>query len=372
MNHIDSIQTVYAELEVGTQLSKCQQCGCLEVTLENFASLLPGIDANEARALLQTTFDWKRYLKSVRYPCLGCEHCYPAVAQQALTVAFPDIDKTLPLDCDFQSSEDSWPPIPGEYFVLDYAAPVAVSTLASVHLAEDLAQQSPPGLAIVGKTETENIGIDKIVKNSITKPSLRYLILAGQETEGHQTGQTLLALVKNGVDAEGRIIDAPGKRPFLRNVTADEINTFRHHIEVIDMIGCDRPDEIKKRIKELAVQSAVPCGCRNGNGHGSLEALELTVPTVVVPHTNGAVTLDKAGYFVIVPLPDKNLINVEHYAYDHTLLRVVKGEEGKALYKYIIANGWVSDLSHAAYLGRELAKAELSLQHGFKYVQDGA
>ena len=38
----------------------------------------------------------------------------------------------------------------------------------------------------------------------------------------------------------------------------------------------------------------------------------------------------------------------------------------------IIAKQWVSELSHAAYLGKELAKAELALQHGFKYVQDGA
>jgi len=27
-------------------------------------------------------------------------------------------------------------------------------------------------------------------------------------------------------------------------------------------------------------------------------------------------------------------------------------------------------LSHAAYLGRELAKAEFSLKYGFKYIQD--
>jgi tetrahydromethanopterin S-methyltransferase subunit A len=44
----------------------------------------------------------------------------------------------------------------------------------------------------------------------------------------------------------------------------------------------------------------------------------------------------------------------------------------RALYKTIITNGWISELSHAAYLGKELAKAELSLRHGLKYVQDGA
>jgi tetrahydromethanopterin S-methyltransferase subunit A len=39
------------------------------------------------------------------------------------------------------------------------------------------------------------------------------------------------------------------------------------------------------------------------------------------------------------------------------------------LYSTIIGAGWVSQLSHAAYLGRELARAEFSL-HGLAYVQD--
>ncbi len=82
--------------------------------------------------------------------------------------------------------------------------------------------------------------------------------------------------------------------------------------------------------------------------------------------------MDKAGYFVIVPLPDKQLIIAEHYAYDDTLLRTIEGKNARAVYMTIVSNGWVSELSHAAYLGKELAKAELSLQHGFKYVQDGA
>ena len=82
--------------------------------------------------------------------------------------------------------------------------------------------------------------------------------------------------------------------------------------------------------------------------------------------------MDPAGYFVIVPLADRGIINVEHYAYDHTLLRVIEGCSARALCRLIIDNGWVSELSHAAYLGRELTKAEFSLNHRSKYIQDGA
>ncbi len=82
--------------------------------------------------------------------------------------------------------------------------------------------------------------------------------------------------------------------------------------------------------------------------------------------------MDKAGYFVVVLLPDKAVITVEHYAYDDTLLRTIEGRTARALYRKLIEEGWVTELSHAAYVGRELTKAELSLEHGFRYVQDGA
>ncbi len=82
--------------------------------------------------------------------------------------------------------------------------------------------------------------------------------------------------------------------------------------------------------------------------------------------------MDPAGYFVIVPLSDKGRITVEHYGYDNTLLRTIEGMTARMLYRKLIDEGWVTELSHAAYLGRELTKAELSLQHGYQYVQDGA
>ena len=93
---------------------------------------------------------------------------------------------------------------------------------------------------------------------------------------------------------------------------------------------------------------------------------------MIAAEPSDRVVMDKAGYFVIVPLADKGVITVEHYAYDNILLRTIEGTNARALYLTMIDNGWIGELSHAAYLGKELAKAELSLRHGFKYVQDGA
>ncbi len=46
--------------------------------------------------------------------------------------------------------------------------------------------------------------------------------------------------------------------------------------------------------------------------------------------------------------------------------------DARSTYPTLIRNGWVLKLDHAAYLGKELTKAELSVRHHFDYLQDGA
>lgn len=368
MKDQEALQKIKAELGAAIQLPKCQKCGCMRETVDSLAAMLPSIGTDEADILAQDVAMWSSQMQPVRYACLGCEHCYPAVAQNAVAQAFPSVEVSS-LQCEFQVSEEQWPPVVGGYIVLDHAAPVAVSTLASLDLLEALAAQKPAGLAIVGKTETENIGLDKIIKNVITNPALRVLLVCGRESEGHQSGRTLLALVENGVDSRGRVIGSPGKRPILRNVSPAEIEAFRDQVQVIDLIGCEEPEAIAVRISELAESAVASCGCCHCTESRPSVS---TTPLVRAGEPDETVTMDKAGYFVIVPVAEKGLINVEHYGYDNTLLRIIEGETARALYKTITANGWVSELSHAAYLGRELTKAELSLEFGFKYVQDGA
>ncbi len=315
-------------------------------------------------------------MRPIQYSCLGCDHCYPAAAQNAFSQAVP-LFSLEEMSCEFHTQEDHWPPVVGEYFLLDKSGAVAISTLASTDLAEELARRKPDGVAIVGKTETENIGLDKIIKNVITNSSLRYLILTGQDPKGHSAGQTLLALAENGVDDKGRVIGSKGKRPVLRNVSAQDVQAFREQVQVIDLIGCEDLDVICARASELPKPAASSCGCSDCGCSEAPVSLTLSVPLpqptkIMAEEPDEAVRLDKAGYFVIVPLADRGVINVEQYAYDHSLLRVIEGPTSRAIYYLVIKNGWVTEMSHAAYLGKELTKAELSLRYGFKYIQDGA
>ena len=109
-----------------------------------------------------------------------------------------------------KAKKREWPFIPGKYFVAKSSAPVAVTTLGSVDLASEVAESPPEGLCIVGKVETENIGIEKIIKNILSNPAIRYLVCAGSEPPKHLTGATMFALFKNGIDSQKKIIGSPG------------------------------------------------------------------------------------------------------------------------------------------------------------------
>ncbi len=61
---------------------------------------------------------------------------------------------------------------------------------------------------------------------------------------------------------------------------------------------------------------------------------------------------------------------LDHYDQDRRLLHRLEGESAAALAQTVVRFGLVSELSHAAYLGRELARAEAALTLGLRYEQD--
>lgn len=82
-------------------------------------------------------------------------------------------------------------------------------------------------VAIVGKCVTENVGIEKLVKNIISNPYIRFLIVCGKVSGGHDVGQTILALSKNGIDKTGRVIGSTGAIPILKHLASEEIERFQ-------------------------------------------------------------------------------------------------------------------------------------------------
>jgi dihydropteroate synthase-like protein len=89
------------------------------------------------------------------------------------------------------------------------------------------------------------------------------------------------------------------------------------------------------------------------------------VPEVAVPASLPKDVLEESFFRINV----SDRIEAVYYLRDKPKLRFV-GSSAEAVYKEIFSRKLVKSLSHAAYLGRELAKAEIALKLGKNYVQD--
>ena len=261
--------------------------------------------------------------------------------------------------------ERQWPVVSGRYYVGNKDSPVAVCTLGSVDLLTEIGPHEE--IAIIGKTFTENLGIEKMIRNIVTNPAIRFLIVCGKESP-HRVGQSLQALVANGVDGKGLIVGSEGQLPQLTNVSPEEIERFRQQIEVIDLIRKKDVDTILRRVGEAVKQNPGPF--EGAAVEGAWTAVE-DVESVECWHKESLdYKADPAGFFVIQVDSEAGRIVLEHYSTDMVLLRRLHGDKALRVYSTIIRNEWVTVIGHAAYLGRELCKAELALQRGWIYEQN--
>jgi len=127
-------------------------------------------------------------------------------------------------------------PIKHEYYI-GRGKELAICTLSSVDLLEEISKSDIMSkLAIAGRLLSENRGIDAMIRFTLEHPDLRLIIVCGKEVKGHRAGQALLALARNGIDTDGRIIGAQGPYPILKSPAGD-VRDFRRRVEIIDMIG---------------------------------------------------------------------------------------------------------------------------------------
>ncbi|MBI2811380.1 MAG: DUF4346 domain-containing protein [Candidatus Melainabacteria bacterium] len=353
------LDVIHEQIETAASLAKCHSCGCFQQTTEALALTAPGRDVlSDLLGRARDNFTAKKY------DCLGCAICYPAIAANAFAEAYPEQSESLDL-CPTEMPEEraGWPPLPGEYQVSRYTAPVAVVTLNSEDLAEKLRAANPEGMAVVGPMHTENLGIERVIQNALGNPNIRFLLVCGDDTQqavGHLPGQSMESLFKHGVDDGMRIREAKGKRPYLKNVSREQVQFFLEQVELISLIGTTDVAAIAEQVKA--------CAARNP-GPFEKQIKTTKVEVVRAPETERFVT-DAAGFFVIYPDSKRKLLLVEHYTPTGVLDCIIEGETPTAIYMQSIEKNFVSRLDHAAYLGRELDRAYNSLVTGEAYVQD--
>ena len=87
--------------------------------------------------------------------------------------------------------------------------------------------------------------------------------------------------------------------------------------------------------------------------------------------------MDPKGYFLIAVDKDKKIIRVGYCKFKrlgnspiNDMVAEIKGKTAIEIVNTLIREKFISSLQHAADMGIELHKAELSLKYGFKYIQD--
>ena len=350
-----------AELRQAMGAKKCWRCGCFQDTVNTL------LGSERIHTPLHALLDEASNLfEQKRYECLGCDVCWPSTAQNIAAELDPAIAEGSHCATAEPEQQEGWPPLPGDYRVVRFQAPVAVCTLNSDHLIGELATDNARGLSVIGSLHTENLGIERLIRNVLSNPNIRFLILCGEDTQraiGHLPGQSLASLLRHGVNEKRRIVEAKGKRPFIKNLDARHIEAFRQQVQLIDHIGETDPARLRDLIEEAASKDP-----------GPVSTMLPDAPAIPVEtaHTPQRLVLDPAGYFVVYPDPVNRQIALEHYTNKGVLDRVFTAADPSALYATVIDEGLISRLDHAAYLGRELARAEQSLLSGDPYVQDRA
>lgn len=258
-----------------------------------------------------------------------------------------------------------WPPEPGAYLVGDPQAPVAVCTLTSEDLMAPLVRLA--GVAIVGKVYTANNGIERIVRNLVANPAIRFLIVCGKDSPLFRPGQSLAALFARGIDDEHVIIGAQGYEPVLATLTPEIVQRVRNQIELVDWIGEESPATLEEGIQRLRVRNPGPLADEETIG---IAPVTPTFKTILPGGQREPLQYDPKGYFVItVDVPGDQLI-VRHFTPSHSLAHEMHGRSAGPMLLGLLREGLVTQLSHAGYLGEELAKAQAALQFGLYYIQD--
>lgn len=263
------------------------------------------------------------------------------------------------------SASSTWPVVAGSYEVGDPAGCVAVCALTSEDLVAPLAHL--PGVAIAGKVYTANLGIERIIVNVAANPAIRFLLICGKDSPLFRQGQSLVALSERGVDAEKRIVGATGYEPVLPTLPTQRVARFRRQVETLDWIGEENVPSLAQGIARLVARNP---GRFADDSETDVEQLAPAFTVIRPGGQREPLQYDPKGYFVIMVDREQEEIVLRHYLPDHTPAHEMRGRSAGPMLLGLLRENLVTQLSHAGYLGEELAKAQAALRLGVRYDQD--
>src|ERR1700738_1327480 len=329
---------VLHEIARGMELKKCRKCGCMKDALDQAGRAFECSQEPEIRSLLPRISDYQARMEPLAYDCIGCKKCWGADATIELADHFDDVELDRCGSGDEHTSAvtssnryartsaiAAWPPHPGDYVLGNLEGSVAICTLSNRDLPARLIATGEPAVAIAGRCDTENIGVEKIVLNLLANPRIRWLVICGAEAKGHRAGQALLRLKERGVDADMRVLESASWRPILKNLTLLDVAQFRQQIEEVNLIGITDIEGILAAVRDYShrpVQAFTTFTDEAGGRKDTLAAIE-HIPAKAPKQLR----LDRGGFFIVLPQPQKRLIVCEHYENDGRLVHVIEGRQ---------------------------------------------
>jgi tetrahydromethanopterin S-methyltransferase subunit A len=88
------------------------------------------------------------------------------------------------------------------------------------------------------------------------------------------------------------------------------------------------------------------------------------------PNYKNNIDYDSKGYFLIRINTDKKEIELAFCKELNIISLIISGKTAEEVYHAFFNQGITIKLDHAAYLGKELEKAEFALKLGIQYIQD--
>lgn len=236
---------------------------------------------------------------------------------------------------------------------------VGVCTLTTRELATEL--RDAPGVAVAGPLMTANLGIEELVRSVLRDRTIGVLVVCGRDSALFQQGQSLVALAQNGVRPDGRIVGAAGHHPFLAGLSVSDVDTFRSRIRLVDLREVLDATRLRAEIATLAGDSGATV-----TSYARPREREFAVLKPV--GRRKPIATAGEGFFVVSV--DAGEVLVRHYRDDFTAGHEMRGRRAESMVLGLLRAGLITDPSHSAYLGAELAKAETALRLGLDYVQD--
>jgi len=249
----------------------------------------------------------------------------------------------------------------------DGGAGVGVCTLTDSGLADRLS--GLPGVVVAAPLRTANIGIEQIVHAVLARPSLRALLVCGADSRLFRPGQSLIALLRHGLDGDGgRICRAEGYEARLPGLSVQQVERFRNQLVWHDSRGVDNAWELAAEV--AALHAAIR---RNPAPPASPvpESVRTAEPTELRPRGRRRdLSTALQGFVVITADHAQGSVFLRVFDTDLTPRYHMRGRRAESMVLGLLEAGVITDPAHTGYLGTELGKAETALRCGLRYEQD--